>query len=240
MAASARSNHKQLLLMAIGLLAANAAFLVIVFSGGRSSVALLAPWSGQPYELGPRWKAVHVYVGDPPMDIRHDERLWADGSIPAGPNWHSQAEQDQAIVRIFRGKRAGYFVDLAANAAVKLSNSLALERDFGWHGLCIEPNPIYWYGLAHRRCDVVAGVVGDTENQIVEIEVHAMITHRVFSPSSDAVVRCVIVFRWRRGGDRERQARQRREAGRGYAAHSDTGGHIAAVRRLCTCTTMHD
>ena len=40
-------------------------------------------------------------------------------------------------------KRNGYFIDLAANDAVKLSNTRALERDYGWSRICIEPNPRY-------------------------------------------------------------------------------------------------
>jgi hypothetical protein len=36
-----------------------------------------------------------------------------------------------------------FFVDLAANHAVDLSNSLFLEQN-GWKGICIEGNPQYW------------------------------------------------------------------------------------------------
>lgn len=58
-----------------------------------------------------------------------------------------------------------YFVDLAANDAMKRSNSLLLEHH-GWIGLCIEPNPIYWYRLAsYRTCTIVGAVVGGTTNQ---------------------------------------------------------------------------
>lgn len=43
-----------------------------------------------------------------------------------------------------------------------LSNTYALEKHFGWKGLCIEPNPDYFYNLSHYRenCDLVAAVVG--------------------------------------------------------------------------------
>jgi hypothetical protein len=43
---------------------------------------------------------------------------------------------------------------------MKLSNTLALENH-GWDGLYIEPNPVYWYGLSHRRCTVVRALVGE-------------------------------------------------------------------------------
>ena len=53
------------------------------------------------------------------------------------------------------GLRGGYFVDLAANEPVRISNTRALERDYGWSGVCVEPNPMYWDALRrHRRCSV--------------------------------------------------------------------------------------
>ncbi|KAI2498963.1 methyltransferase [Fragilaria crotonensis] len=58
------------------------------------------------------------------------------------------------------GKRKGFFVDLAANDATFLSNTYSLEKKFGWTGLCIEPNPIYWANHTYRDCQVVAAVVG--------------------------------------------------------------------------------
>lgn len=60
--------------------------------------------------------------------------------------------------------RIPYFVDLASNDAKRLSNTLLLEQN-GWEGLCMEPNPIYWYGLASlRRCTVVGAFVGGEED----------------------------------------------------------------------------
>merc|ERR1711920_1188417 len=70
----------------------------------------------------------------------------------------------------------GYFIDLAAHDATRWSNTYALEKDFGWNGLCIEMNNEYWYGLAKRKCDVVGAVVGhedDEELQIVLEDKHA-------------------------------------------------------------------
>ena len=40
--------------------------------------------------------------------------------------------------KLLGGLRGGYFVDLAANDPVRLSNSKTLEAEFGWSGLCIE------------------------------------------------------------------------------------------------------
>jgi hypothetical protein len=40
--------------------------------------------------------------------------------------------QDTWVVVLYEGKREGFFVDLAASDAVEGSNTLALERDYGW------------------------------------------------------------------------------------------------------------
>ena len=79
-------------------------------------------------------------------------------------NWHSQVQQDQSVAKIFDYKRSGYFVDLAANEPVYISNTRALERDFGWTGLCIDGNQNYVDKLVvQRTCSVFKAVVsGET------------------------------------------------------------------------------
>ena len=67
--------------------------------------------------------------------------------------------------------RNGFFIDLAANWPVLLSNSLALERDYGWEGMCIEPQPEMLLELAHRKCDVIAAVVTEKTNDTVNFTV---------------------------------------------------------------------
>lgn len=56
---------------------------------------------------------------------------------------------------VFEGKTGGYFVDLAAYDSVQWSNTLTLEQDFDWQGLCIEVNSDRLWGLSHRCCRVV-------------------------------------------------------------------------------------
>jgi hypothetical protein len=102
------------------------------------------------------WNRVALYRGNV-----------TDPALQASP-WNSQVRQDQTIAKIFNGKRGGYFVDLAANDAVSISNTLALEQAFGWKGLCIEPNPMYMKGYLHRTCQLVQSVVGPVENEAVD------------------------------------------------------------------------
>lgn len=95
------------------------------------------------------WNEVHVYYGEPLQT--GDEQ------------WFAQVHQDEVILDLLGN--TGYFVDLAANDAQEFSNTLALERA-GWDGLCIEPNPQYWYGLAHRKCKVAGALVGATKQKV--------------------------------------------------------------------------
>lgn len=77
-------------------------------------------------------------------------------TMDAPGTWHSQGGQDRMISSIFEGQRDGYFVDLAAAAPIVLSNSRALERDYGWRGLCIEGNDRLTTALRNQRnCTVI-------------------------------------------------------------------------------------
>jgi methyltransferase FkbM-like protein len=59
----------------------------------------------------------------------------------------SQKSQDRWIIEeVFPGLRGGYFLDLAASDGVSINNTIVLERELGWQGLAIEPNP----GLCER------------------------------------------------------------------------------------------
>ena len=81
--------------------------------------------------------------------------------------WHGQVGQDRAVAAILGYKRNGYFVDLAANDYVRFSNTRALERDYGWSGLCIEPNPRYHdRHQAVRTCRLLKFAVADIESAL--------------------------------------------------------------------------
>ena len=64
----------------------------------------------------------------------------------------SQFGQDRWVIEeVFRGKRNGYFVDLAAGLPVEGNNTYLLEKFLGWRGLCIEPNPVLFENLKRVR-----------------------------------------------------------------------------------------
>jgi FkbM family methyltransferase len=81
----------------------------------------------------------------------------------------SQCEQDKLVLKLLDGKRNGFFVDLAANDYMKLSNSYSIERYFNWSGICIEPNPEYLDGiLSHRKCKLVVNPIYSGMNETVK------------------------------------------------------------------------
>lgn len=71
--------------------------------------------------------------------------------------WHSQHGQDELLDReLFHGRKGGVFVDVGAFDGVEFSNTLHLEQELGWKGLCIEPNPLAFGKLrANRTCHCV-------------------------------------------------------------------------------------
>jgi FkbM family methyltransferase len=123
---------------------------------GLLNVALPSSTSTDCEKTSPRivennqgWKSIEIFYGK------------TQDTDAKPKKWFSQVKQDQVVIGLLRNKREGFFIDLAANNARKLSNSYALERSFGWEGICIEPNPEYWFDLSRfRTCKIVAAVVG--------------------------------------------------------------------------------
>jgi hypothetical protein len=64
----------------------------------------------------------------------------------------------------------GYFINLASNNAMKLSNTLLLEQYFSSIGLCIEANQKYWYKLhvgLLQKYTVLGAVVGNYAKEAI-------------------------------------------------------------------------
>jgi hypothetical protein len=104
------------------------------------------------------WNTIHVFYGNT-THLNQVTQLPAVSLI--NKKWFSQVQQDEMVSRLLRGKRNGFFVDLASNDAVRISNTYALETHHNWKGLCLEANSVYWAGLAYRPgCTAIAAVVG--------------------------------------------------------------------------------
>jgi len=127
---------------------------LVVPSGGAASAATTEEREG--------WHPVNVFYGQK-KGLFND----APATIQESQESYSQVGQDSIILDLLGSN--GYFIDLAANDALDLTNTLALERK-GWTGLCVEPNSVYWYGLSHRKCTVVGAVVAGTKSEQVKVK----------------------------------------------------------------------
>uniref|UniRef100_A0A7S1JE63 Methyltransferase FkbM domain-containing protein n=1 Tax=Eutreptiella gymnastica TaxID=73025 RepID=A0A7S1JE63_9EUGL len=119
-----------------------------------------------------------------PRSVGHHCPLRPKHAIKKGnPKFQSQLGQDQLVSLLLGEKREGYFVDLAANDPVCISNSYALEQYWGWQGLCIEGNPRYIPHLqARRACTVVHSAVDSEPNRTVQFRVDNNFLGGIVSP----------------------------------------------------------
>ena len=82
--------------------------------------------------------------------------------------YYSQKEQDKWVIEeVFHGKRGGYFLDLAASDGIFLNNTFVLETQYGWNGVCIEPNPVFFQRLdINRRCIRINKCIDEKPGQV--------------------------------------------------------------------------
>lgn len=81
----------------------------------------------------------------------------------------SQLGQDLWVLEQTGYKRDGFFVEFGATDGVRLSNSWLLEAEFGWRGICAEPNPDLFARLqANRRCVTSPACIGGRSGEEVE------------------------------------------------------------------------
>jgi Methyltransferase FkbM domain len=116
------------------------------------------------------WNAIHVFVGTASKnETKRIDQMVDASNIPNdyfySTQWFSQVRQDFLVYQLLKQKQNGFFIDLAANDAIRISNTFALEFYHHWDGIVIEPNALYWSALAYRSCTVVAAVVGQQTGQ---------------------------------------------------------------------------
>jgi FkbM family methyltransferase len=81
----------------------------------------------------------------------------------------SQLGQDLWVLEQTGYKRGGFFVEFGATDGVLLSNTYLLEKEFGWKGICAEPNPRFYTHLkANRTCTVTDECIAGTTGREVE------------------------------------------------------------------------
>jgi FkbM family methyltransferase len=96
-------------------------------------------------------------------------------------NYKSQYGQDRWVLEeIFNNLPNGYFIDLAAGDGEFISNTYVLEKDFGWNGICIEPNNTSFEKLKQNRncmCDNNVIMQDDFEIEFIEYEMVTTYEH---------------------------------------------------------------
>lgn len=83
--------------------------------------------------------------------------------------YFSQYGQDEWVIKdIFKFKRGGFFLDLAAGDGINISNTYVLEKEYGWVGICIEANDELFLKLKKNRSCVCENVCIDSEEHTVK------------------------------------------------------------------------
>ncbi|HKO11509.1 MAG TPA: FkbM family methyltransferase [Acidobacteriaceae bacterium] len=71
------------------------------------------------------------------------------------PLSHSQLRQDLFVLSELGWKCGGFFVEFGATDGLHLSNTLLLEREFGWTGILAEPARRWHKDLARNRSSLI-------------------------------------------------------------------------------------
>lgn len=87
-------------------------------------------------------------------------------------NFFGTKEQDRWVINeVFKHKRKGYFVDLAATNGLLENNTYVLEKFYNWKGIAIEPNRFFFSQLVkNRNCICVNKVISKKKTKIKFLE----------------------------------------------------------------------
>lgn len=87
--------------------------------------------------------------------------------IEAG-EFKGQKKQDQWVLgEVLPAYEKGFFLELAAADGVVGSNTYVMEKHYGWSGLCIEPNPLFFEKLQENRsCKMDSSVVSNQRRML--------------------------------------------------------------------------
>lgn len=72
------------------------------------------------------------------------------------------------VLDYFKEKKDGFYIDVGAHDGIQMSNTVLLEIDKKWSGICFEPNPkVFADLLQNRTCDKFSCAVSN-ENGVQE------------------------------------------------------------------------
>ena len=129
----------------------------------------LAPSLSSTTASGPAkiWKAVYVLVD--PAQNQHEFVPKVNQYFEVC-GFKSEHGQDRAILDLMKGLTGGFFVAVGEHGGFYCSNTLLLEQQFDWDGICIEAAPKHLWSLSHRKCKVLSAVISDVEDGWVQFE----------------------------------------------------------------------
>ena len=82
--------------------------------------------------------------------------------------YKSQVGQDEWVVKMTKGKRNGYFLDIGASDGITINNSYVLEKELGWDGICVESDRELFRTLTANRSCVCVNIAIYSENTTVQ------------------------------------------------------------------------
>jgi FkbM family methyltransferase len=86
-------------------------------------------------------------------------------------NGASQLGQDFFVIEILGGMSNGFFLDSGASDGVNASNTYLLESEYGWKGICVEPNEVFFPLLKkNRTCHCVNYCLYDRDGVVDFVE----------------------------------------------------------------------
>lgn len=84
-------------------------------------------------------------------------------------NFKSQYGQDKILLELIGYKRNGFFVELGACDGIMYSNTYYFEKELGWNGILIEPNPNFSDDLRkNRNCYISNEICSLTANENID------------------------------------------------------------------------
>jgi FkbM family methyltransferase len=90
--------------------------------------------------------------------------------LPSSYAGRSSEGQDEFVIEAL-GAQPGFFVDSGASDGITGSNTYRLEREYGWRGICVEPNAQLFADLrGNRRADCVNCCLHDRRGEVDFVE----------------------------------------------------------------------
>ena len=96
------------------------------------------------------------------FQVSNDFNNFFNFCVPLLKRTKSQSFQDLFVLYEYGTMNEGYFVDFGAYDGVQDSNTYLLEKEYGWKGLCVEPNQELFNSLwNNRKCLIGTSCVYD-------------------------------------------------------------------------------